>query len=110
MMWPSNMTSQSNRLVVLVLLLCSVGLLIPGILSPVLTIRGVLTRDGIAYVAPSMLQRGLSDETIATLRAMMNPGILAFLEGTGGDLRKIIIDKLAPQITAAAQENGATRR
>jgi hypothetical protein len=107
MMWPSNMTSQSNRLVVLVLLLCSVGLLIPGILSPVLTIRGVLTRDGIAYVAPSMLQRGLSDETIATLRAMMNPGILAFLEGTGGDLRKIIIDKLAPQITAALQKSGA---
>ena len=101
------MTSQSNRLVVLVLLLCSVGLLIPGILMPVLTIRGVLTREGIAHVAPSMLERGLSDDTIATLRAMMNPAILPFIEGRGGDLRKVIIDKLAPQITAALQKSGA---
>jgi Paraquat-inducible protein A len=100
------MTSNSKRLVVLGLLLCSVGLLIPGILAPVLTIRGVLTREGIAHVAPAMLERGLSDDTIATLRAMMNPGILAFLEGTGGNLRKIIIEKLAPQITAALQKSG----
>jgi hypothetical protein len=97
------MTAQSNRLLVLVLLVCSIGLLIPGLFAPVLTIRGVLTREGIAQVAPMMLERGLTDETIATLRAMMNPAIVAFLEGTGGDLRKIVIDKLAPQITEALQ-------
>jgi hypothetical protein len=94
-----------NRLIVFALLACSIGLLIPGLFLPVLTIRGVLTREGIAQVAPTMLEKGLSDETIATLRAMMNPAILAFLEGRGGDLRKVIIERLSPQITESLQKS-----
>jgi hypothetical protein len=90
---------------VLILLLISIGLLIPGLVAPVLTIRGVLTRDGIAQVAPMLLERGLSDETITVLKGMMNPSIVAFLDATGGDLRKIINERLTPQITAALQKN-----
>jgi len=99
------MTSRSARLVVLFMLVVSVGLLIPGLLAPVLTIRGVLTREGIAQIAPVMLQRGLSDETMAVLKSVMNPTIVAFIEGTGGDLRKSVLDKLTPQITASLQKN-----
>ena len=99
------MTSRSARLVVLVLLLASVGLLIPGLFAPVLTIRGVLTRDGIAQIAPTMLENGLSDETMAVLKPVMNPTIVAFIEATGGDLRKNVLDKLTPQVTAALQKN-----
>lgn len=99
------MTSQSNRTLVLALLAVSTGLLIPGLFAPVLTIRGVLTREGVAHVAPTMLDRGLSDETVAVLRSMMNPAIVGFLEATGGDLRKTIIDKLTPQLTAALQKS-----
>ena len=99
------MTSTSSRLVVLALVVASIALLIPGLFAPVLTIRGVLTRDGIAHVAPMMLERGLSDETIAVLKSMMNPGVVAFLQATGGDLRKVIVDKLAPQITASLQKS-----
>ncbi len=80
-------------------------LLLPGLFLPVLTIRGVLTREGIAQVAPTMLEKGLSDETINVLKSMMNPTILGFLSATGGDLRKIILDKLTPQITAALQKS-----
>ena len=98
------MTFDAKRRV-LTLLLLSIGLLIPGLFAPVLTIRGVLTRDGIAQVAPMMLERGLSDETIAVLKGMMNPSIVAFLDATGGDLRKIINERLTPQITAALQKN-----
>ena len=98
------MTSKSNRVVVLMLLAVSMVLLIPGLFLPVLTIRGVLTRDGIAQVAPVMLEKGLSDETIAVLKSMMNPSILGFLNATGGDLRKIILEKLTPQVTAALQK------
>lgn len=98
------MTSISNRLVVLTLLAVSMSLLIPGLFLPVLTIRGVLTRDGIAHVAPTMLERGLSDETIAVLKSMMNPTIVGFLQATGGDLRKIILEKLTPQVIAALQK------
>ena len=98
------MTPDAKRRVLL-LLVVSLGLLIPGLFAPVLTIRGVLTRDGIAQVAPMMLERGLSDETLAVLKSMMNPTIVGFLEATGSDLRKIVIDKLTPQITAALQKN-----
>jgi len=99
------MTHTSNRLVVLVLVALSIALLIPGLFAPVLTIRGVLTRDGVAHVAPMMLERGLSDETIAVLKSMMNPAIVSFLDATGGNLRKMIIEKLTPQITASLQKN-----
>jgi len=99
------MTSKSNRLVVLTLLAVSMGLLIPGLFLPVLTIRGVLTREGVAHVAPTMLERGLGDETVAVLKSMMNPTIVSFLEATGGDLRKIILEKLTPQLVAALQKN-----
>jgi len=99
------MTSRSARLVVLFMLVVSVGLLIPGLLAPVLTIRGVLTREGIAHIAPVMLQRGLSDETMGVLKSVMNPTIVAFVEGTGGDLRKSVLDRLTPQITASLQKN-----
>jgi hypothetical protein len=99
------MTSMSSRIVVLALVAASIALLIPGLFAPVLTIRGVLTKQGIAHVAPLMLERGLSDETIAVLKSMMNPGVVAFLQATGGDLRKVIIDKLAPQISTALQQS-----
>ena len=99
------MTAQSSRPIVLILLAASLGLLIPGLFAPVLTIRGVLTRDGIAEAAPMVLERGLTDETVAALKSMMNPSVIAFLDATGGDVRKVIIDKLGPQLTAALQKS-----
>lgn len=99
------MTRQPHRSLALGLIVLSMVLLIPGLFLPVLTIRGVLTKDGLATAAPMMLERGLSDDTVAVLQSMMNPSVLAFLQATGGDVRKIIIDKLGPQITAALQNN-----
>jgi len=97
--------SKPTRLIVLVLLICSIALLIPGVFAPVLTVRGVLTREGIAHVAPIMLERGLTDDTVKALETMMNPSIVSFLRATGSDVRKIVIDKLEPQITAALQKS-----
>jgi hypothetical protein len=93
-----------NRTTVLVLLALSIALLIPGLFQPVLIIRGVLTREGITQVAPQMLDKGLDDEAIATLKSMMNPTMVAMLQFTGGDLRKTIIEKLTPQLTTALQK------
>jgi hypothetical protein len=101
------MHSKSSRTVVLGLIAFSILLLIPGIFAPVLTIRGVLTREGIAHVAPQLLEKGLTDETIAILKGMMNPAIVAFLEGTGGDLRKTIIERLGPKLTTGLQQQAA---
>jgi len=101
------MTAHPNRFLVLVLLVVSIGLLLPGIFLPVITIRGVLTREGIAKAAPVLLERGLSDETVAILQGMMNPAVLTLLQLTGGNLRKTIIEQVGPQITAALEKNGA---
>ncbi len=97
----------STRLTVLLLLTLSIGLLLPGLFLPVLTIRGVLTREGIAYVAPTMLERGLGDGTIAALKSLMNPTVVALMEATGTDMKKAILDKLGPQVTASLQKTGA---
>lgn len=94
-------TPTSARLVVLGLLIVSIALLIPGLFAPVLTIRGVLTREGVAHMAPIMLQRGLDDETVKTLKSLMNPSMVSMVEALGGDIRKMLIDKLTPQLTAA---------
>jgi Paraquat-inducible protein A len=97
----------SKRVTVLFLLAASIALLLPGLLLPVLTIRGVLTRDGIAHVAPTMLEQGLGDDTIATLKSLMNPAIVSFMEATGTDVKKAILDKLGPQVTTSLQKSGA---
>jgi hypothetical protein len=97
----------STRWLVLALLVVSLGLLIPGLFAPVLTIRGVLTRDGLAQVAPTMLQRGLDDDTLNALKAMMNPTVVGLLEATGGDLRQMIVDKVTPSLTASLLKNMA---
>ena len=97
----------STRWLVLALLLASLLLLIPGLFAPVLTIRGVLTREGIAEVAPMMLERGLDDDTVAALKALMNPTIVGLLEATGGDLRQMIIERVTPSLTASLATNVA---
>ena len=99
------MNAPPRKLLVACLLLASMALLVPGILLPALTVRGVLTREGIAQVAPIMLERGLDDETVGVLQSMMNPAILAVLKATGGDVRKIILEQLGPRISAALQQN-----
>jgi len=98
------MDASLKRTLVLAMLAISVLMLIPGLFLPVLSIKGVLTREGVAHVAPTMLEKGLSEDTINTLKQMLNPTIISFLEATGGDLRKIILEKLTPQITAALQK------
>jgi Paraquat-inducible protein A len=94
----------SHRTVTLVMLVLSIGLLLPGIFLPVLTIRGVLTKEGVAYVAPMMLDKGLNEETMKTLSSLINPSMINMMKALGGDLRKMIIDKLSPQLTAALQQ------
>jgi hypothetical protein len=94
----------STRSKALVLLVVSFALLLPGIFAPVLTIRGVLTKEGVAYVAPMMLERGLNDETMKTLSALINPSMISMMKALGGDLRQMIIDRLGPQLSTALQE------
>jgi len=95
----------STRSIALAQLLVSLAILVPGLFAPVLTIRGVLTRDGIAQVAPMMLERGLDDHTVDALKALMNPTVVGLIDATGGDLRQMIIDKVTPSLTASLTKN-----
>ena len=96
---------KSPRTVTFVLLVISIGLLLPGIFAPVLTIRGVLTKEGVAYVAPLMLEKGLNDDTMATLKSLINPQMVSMMQALGGDLRQMIIDRLGPQLSTALQQD-----
>jgi hypothetical protein len=58
----------------------------------------------VAYVAPLMLEKGLNDETMKTLRGLINPQMISMMQALGGDLRKMIIEKLSPQLTTALQQ------
>jgi hypothetical protein len=99
------MAAFSNRGIVLGLLVLSFALLLPGIFAPVITIRGVLTKDGVAHVAPLMLEKGLNDDTLGALKTLINPAMLSMIEAMGGDLRKMLIDKLSPELTRSLQQN-----
>jgi hypothetical protein len=96
--------TNARRGLTFLLLGASLALLVPGLFFPVLTIRGVLTKDGIAQMAPVMLDKGLNDETVNTLKSMMSKEALALLQFTGGDLKKTLISRLTPQLTAALQK------
>jgi hypothetical protein len=98
------MAAPTQRGIVLTFLAISIALLLPGIFLPVLTIRGVLTKEGVAYVAPMMLEKGLNDETMKTLSSLINPAMISMMKALGGDLRQMIIDKLGPQLTTALQQ------
>ena len=99
------MNFSARRLVILALLAASLGLLIPGLLAPVITIRGVLKPEGVAFIAPQMLEKGLSDDTVAALKTMMNPAVVAMLGATGTDLKQKLIETLGPQLAASLQKN-----
>lgn len=101
------MTPTKNRLIVLGLVALSIVLLIPGLFMPVLTIRGVLTREGVTHVAPTLLEKGITDDTVNMLKGLMSPQTVAMLTFMGGDLRKTIIDKLSPQLTTALAKAAA---
>ena len=98
------MHSTSSRLGVLALVAVSLALLLPGIFLPVLTIRGVITPEGVAQMTPIVLDKGLDQGTLDTLKGMLNPAVVGLVQATGGDLRKLIIDQLGPRLAEALKK------
>jgi hypothetical protein len=98
--------SRSQRLAALVCLAIAVGLLVPGLVLPVITIRGVLRPDGIAALAPKLLEQGVSDETVASLKPLINPMIVGLLEASPGGLRGALVSRLGTQLSAQLKKGG----
>jgi hypothetical protein len=90
----------SRRLLAIACLAVAVALLVPGLIMPVITIRGVLKPDGIAELAPKLLDQGVSEASIAQLKPMINPAMLMLLEASPGGLRGALVNRLGPQLAA----------
>jgi hypothetical protein len=96
-----NGTLFSRRLVVLAGLAVTIGILVPGLVMPVIHLRGTLDPDGVAQLTPQLLEQGISDETVETLRPMINPMLLPFVEMQPGGLKGALISRLGPEIGRA---------
>ena len=91
-------TTPDRRWLALTGLAISIGLLVPGIVAPVITVRGTLDPQGIATLAPELLEQGISDETVDMLRPMLNPALVPMLEMAPGGLKGALIGGLGDQI------------
>ena len=98
--------TQPRRMLAIAGLLVAVGLLVPGLILPVITIRGVLQPDGVAELAPKLIEQGISDESLAQLKPMINPMMLALIEASPGGLKGAIVGRLGPQIAAGLKKGG----
>lgn len=81
-------------------LVLNLALLLPGILQPVLTVVGQLEPAGIAHVAPTLLETGVSDEAIKSFKPLLNP-LITKVMGSDENLKKEMLKKLSPQIIAS---------
>jgi hypothetical protein len=92
--------SQRRPLLVSAGLALSMALLVPGLVLPVLSVRGELQPAGLAPLVPSIVEAGLTPEALATIRPLMNPVALAVIELSPGGLQGALADRLSPQIIA----------
>lgn len=98
------MPTTRNRTTALALLALTMALLVPGLFLPVITIRGLLQPDGLAELAPKLLNQGISDSTIASLKPLINPAMLPLLEMTPGGLRGAMVSRLSAQLAGQLKQ------
>jgi Paraquat-inducible protein A len=92
--------SASRRPLALAGLALSLVLLVPGLLAPVITLRGDLDPKGVAGLAPKLLDQGLSDTAIAAIRPMLNPAMLPLFDVTPGGLKAVLVAQLGSMLGA----------
>jgi hypothetical protein len=92
------MPTPKRRRLALVAVLVSVAILIPGLVLPVITVRGTLDRQGVAYLAPRLVEQGLSDSAIAAIRPLLNPALVPMLEYSPGGLKGAMVGMLGSQL------------
>jgi hypothetical protein len=91
-------TSSRRRLAVAAQLL-TIAILIPGLVAPVITVRGTLEPEGVAVLAPRLLDQGLSDSAVAAIRPFLNPVLVQVLDASPGGLKGALVDMLGSQLS-----------
>ena len=79
-------------------LVLSVLVLLPGLFLPVITVRGTLSPEGLASLAPQLLEEGLSDDAVKALRPLLNPMLLPLMDMQPGGLRGALAGNLGKQL------------
>lgn len=92
------LTNANRRRLAIAGLVVSIGLLLPGLALPVISVRGTLDPQGVAVLAPRLLEEGLSDDVIGALRLMINPAVLPMIDAMPGGLRGALVNQLGPQV------------
>ncbi len=91
-------TTSSRRRLAVAAQLLTVAVLMPGLVAPVITVRGTLDPQGLAVLAPRLLDQGLSDSAVAAIRPLLNPILLQVLDVSPGGLKGALVDMLGGQI------------
>jgi len=74
-------------------------ILIPGLILPILTIQGSLNPAAVADLSHQLLEQGISDSAVQSLRAMVNPSILPMLEASQGGLKGMLVSSIGNEVT-----------
>ena len=90
----------SRRRNALIGMLLTLVLLLPGLFLPVITVRGMLQPDGLAELAPKLIEQGISDESIQMIKPMLNPALVPMLELGPGGLRGTVVGPISAQVAA----------
>ena len=79
----------------------SVVVLVPGLFLPVLTIQGSLNPPAVADLSHRLLEQGISDSAVESIRGMINPDILPLLEASQGGLKGMLVGSIGKEITSS---------
>src|SRR5262245_53654236 len=77
----------------------SVLILIPGLFLPVLTIKGMLNPAGVADLSYKILEQGMTESAVQTIRPLINPAMLPFLEGGKGGLKGAVVTAIGDKVS-----------
>jgi hypothetical protein len=91
--------SRNPRRLVLFGVAISFVILIPGLFLPVLTVKGTLNPAGVADLANTILENGLTDSAINNFRPLLNPTMLPLLESGQGGLKGAFVTAIGNQLS-----------
>lgn len=79
----------------------SVLVLIPGLFLPILTIQGHLNPAAVAVLSRTLLEQGISDSAVESIRGMISPDVLPLLEASQGGLKGMLVGSIGREITGS---------
>jgi len=97
---PATARGPDRRPLALAGIALSLALLLPGIFAPVITVRGHLDPRGVAALTPRLLDEGLSDTAIASIRPLLNPTLLPLFDLAPGGLKGALVSRLGTELSS----------